>query len=132
MDFDENNGSQVEKSGLYEIGDEIHLHAIRRMGVGHFLPVEAPLVAQGEGQCSTHVEPSPTQDPQASEEQTKGPQPCDLDQGEDQPWDGSAPSDVLDQAHPSDVAQDQGQAHRGGQGQKNVPPQLSIEDILER
>ena len=36
--------------------------AIRRMGVGLYLPIEDPLVVEGEGQCSTQVEPSPTQD----------------------------------------------------------------------
>ena len=37
--------------------------AIRRMGVGFYLPVEEHLLAEGEGQSSTQVEPSPTQDP---------------------------------------------------------------------
>ena len=39
-------------------------------------------------QCSTQVEPSPTQDPHASEEQGEGPQPNEQDQGQDQPQDG--------------------------------------------
>ena len=34
MEFDENNGSQVEQSGLCDVGDEIPPQAIRRMGVG--------------------------------------------------------------------------------------------------
>ena len=73
MEFDENNGSQVEQSGTCDVGDEIPPQAIRRMGVGHILPIEEPLVAEGEGQCSTQVEPSPPQDPHASEEQSEGP-----------------------------------------------------------
>ena len=75
VEFDENNGSQVEQSGTCDVGDEIPPQAIRRMGIGHILPIEEPLVAEGEGQCSTQVEPSPPQDPHASEEQSEGPQP---------------------------------------------------------
>ena len=59
VEFDENNGSQVEQSGTCDIGDEIPPQAIRRMGIGQILPFEEPLVAEGEGQCSTQVEPSP-------------------------------------------------------------------------
>ena len=58
-----------------DVSDEIPPQAIIRMGVGYILPIEEPLVAEGEGQCSTQVEPSPTQDPHASEEQSEGPQP---------------------------------------------------------
>ena len=53
VEFDENNGSQVEQSGTCDVGDEIPPQAIRRMGVGFILPIEEPLVAEGEGQCST-------------------------------------------------------------------------------
>ena len=56
----------MEQSGLCDVCDEISPQAIRRMGVGHFLPVEEPLVAEGEGQSFTQVEPSPTQDPQGN------------------------------------------------------------------
>ena len=91
MEFDENNGSQVEQSGTCDVGDEIPPQAIRRMGVGFILPIEEPLVAEGEGQCSTQVEPSPTQDPHASEEQSEGPQPREQDQGQDQSQDGDDP-----------------------------------------
>ena len=58
------------------------------MGIGQILPFEEPLVAEGEGQCSTLVEPSPHQDPHASEEQSEGPQPREQDQGQDPPQDG--------------------------------------------
>ena len=75
VEFDENNGSQVEQSGTCDVGDEIPPQAIRRMGVGFILPIEDPLVAEEEGQCSSHVEPSPTQGPHASKEQSEGPQP---------------------------------------------------------
>ena len=59
VEFDENNGSQVEQSGLCDVGDEIPPQAIRRMGIGQILPIEEPLVAEGEGQCSTQVEHHP-------------------------------------------------------------------------
>ena len=71
MEFDENNGSQVEQSGLCGVGDEIPPLAIIRMGVGQTLPIEEPLVAEEEVQCSTHVEPSPRLDPHASDKQNK-------------------------------------------------------------
>ena len=98
--FDENNGSQVEQSGTCDVGDEIPPQAIRRMGVGFILPIEEPLVAEGEGQCSTQVEPSPSLVPHASEEQIEGPQPSEQDQGQDQPHgDGDAPNNAEDQVH---------------------------------
>src|SRR3954469_67944 len=83
MEFDEHNGSQVGQSDLNDVGDEIPPEAIRRMGVGHVLPVEEPLVAEGEGQCSTQVEPSPPQDQQANQEQDEGPLVTEQDQGQD-------------------------------------------------
>src|SRR4051812_14117703 len=98
MEFDEHNGSQVGQSDLNDVGDEIPPEAIRRMGVDHFLPVEEPLVVEGEGQCSTHVEPSPPQDQQANQEQDEGPISTEQDQGQDQVIDdGVAPND--DQIH---------------------------------
>ena len=107
MEFDKNNGSQVEQSGTCDVGDEIPPQSIRRMGIGHILPIEEPLVAEGEGQCSTQVEPSPTQDPHASEEQSEGPQPREQDQGQDQPQDGGEPpSDAQGQVLRSELVQD--------------------------
>ena len=35
VEFDENNGSQVEQSGTCDVGDEIPPQAIRRMGIDH-------------------------------------------------------------------------------------------------
>jgi hypothetical protein len=55
--FDENDGSHVEKSGVCYVGDEIPPRAIRRMGVGHLIPIEGHLLEEGEGLCSTQVEP---------------------------------------------------------------------------
>ena len=37
--FDENNGSQVEQSGTCDVGDEIPPQAIKKMGIGHILPI---------------------------------------------------------------------------------------------
>src|SRR3954462_12461666 len=73
MEFDEHNGSQVGQSDLNDVGDEIPPENIRRTGVGHFLPVEEPLVAEGEGQFSTQVDPSPPQDQQANQKQDEDP-----------------------------------------------------------
>jgi hypothetical protein len=64
MRFDKNDGSRVEKSGVCDVGDEIPPRAIRRMGVGHLIPIEEHLLAEGEGLCSSQVEPSPSQAPQ--------------------------------------------------------------------
>ena len=38
------------------------------MGVGFYRPVEEPLVAEREGQCSIQVEPSSTQENLANKE----------------------------------------------------------------
>jgi hypothetical protein len=46
--FDENDGSHVEQRGVFDVGDEIPPLAIRRMGVGHLIPVEEHLLAEGE------------------------------------------------------------------------------------
>ena len=79
VEFDENNGSQVEQSGTCDVGDEIPPQAIRRMGVGFILPIEEPLVAEGEGQCSTPMEPSSVEDPQEhGHGQASSPQASDL------------------------------------------------------
>ena len=118
MEFDENNGSQVEQSGTCDVGDEIPPQAIRRMGVGFILPIEEPLVAEGEGQCSTQVEPSPTQDPHASEEQSEGPQPREQDQGKDLSQDdGEPPNDAQGQVLPLEQVQDHEQAQDQEQDQ---------------
>ena len=109
------------------------------MGIGHILPIEEPLVAEGEGQCSTQVEPSPTQDPHASEEHSEGPQPQEQDQGKDQPQDGDdSPNDAqgqvlpLDQVQDQEQAQDLEQAQDGAQDDQVTAPQLTTEDELER
>src|SRR4051812_37881665 len=111
MEFDEHNGSQVGQSDLNDVGDEIPPEAIRRMGVGHFLPVEEPLVVEREGQCSTHVEPSPRQDLQ---EQDEGPLSTEQDQGQDQIIDdGVAPNDDQDHVLVQGQAQDDEQVLDG-------------------
>ena len=51
-------------------------------------------MVEGEGQCSTHVEPSPPQDQQANQEQNEGSPSTEQDEGQDQPIDdGDAPND---------------------------------------
>ena len=139
VEFDENNGSQVEQSGTCDVGDEIHPQAIRRMGFGYILPIEEPLVAEGEEQCSTQVEPSPTQDPQAFEEQSEGPQPDEQGQVQDQSQDGGEPPNdaqgqVLssEQDQDQEESQDQDQAPDVAQDDQLSAPQLSLEEQLER
>ena len=103
------------------------------MGVGHILPIEEPLVAEGEGQCSTQVEPSPTQDPHASEEQSEGPQPNEQDQGQDQPQDGGEPPiDAQGQVLPLEQVQEQEQAQDDAQDDQVTTPRLTPEEELER
>lgn len=60
MVFEENDGSCAEQVGVCDADVEIPQDAIRRMGMGFFRPIEEPLVADREGQCSTHIEPSST------------------------------------------------------------------------
>jgi hypothetical protein len=72
--FDKNDGSRVEQSGVCDVGDEIPSQAIRRMGVGHLIPIEEHLLAEEERLCSTQVEPSPSQAQQAPQG------PCDANQ----------------------------------------------------
>ena len=109
--------------------------ALRRMGVGHILPIEEPLVAEGEGQSSTQVEPSPTQDPHTSEEQSEGPQPSEQDQPQDG---GEPPSDAQGRFLPSEQVQDQEQpqdqeqAQDGTQDDQVNPPPSTSEEELER
>jgi hypothetical protein len=134
--FDENDGSRVEQSGVCDVGDEIPPHAIRRMGVGHLIPIEEPLLAEGEGQCSTQVEPSlsqPQKAPQgpidANQRKIQDPQPNEHDQDQDQE-DSGEPSPMVDQGQ----AQDDEQAHYDGQdedqngGDDQVTSQESLEE----
>ena len=104
------------------------------MGIGHILPIEEPLVAEGEGQCSTQVEPSPPQDPHASKEQSEGPQPREQDQGQDQPQDGGEPlNDAQGQVLPLEQVQDHEQAQDGAQDdQVNLPPSTPEEELERR
>ena len=45
------------------------------MGIGEIIPIEGHLLAEGEGLCSTQVEPSPTpNDTQAIQEYAQNPQ----------------------------------------------------------
>lgn len=108
VEFDKHNGSQMEQSGTCDVGDEIPPQAIIRMGVGFILPIEEPLVTEGEGQCSTQVEPSPTQGPHASEEQHEGPHPQENDHRQDHAQDGvDTSSDAQGQVLSSEQVQEQ-------------------------
>jgi hypothetical protein len=117
--FDKNDGSRVEQSGVCDVGDEIPPRAIRRMGVGHLIPIEEHLLAEGEILCSTQVEPSPSQAPQASQcptdanqRQALDPHPNEHGQDQDQ-VDGGESSPAVDQGQ----AQDDEHAHVDEQAQ---------------
>src|SRR3954469_2839006 len=134
MEFDEHNGSQVGQSDLNDVGDEIPPEAIKRMGVGYFLPVEEPLVAEGEGQCSTQVEPSPPQDQQANQEQDEGPLVTELDQGQDQGpliEEGVTPNDDQDQVLAQGQPQDDDQVLVGAPSSEEGPSAPSQEALEE-
>ena len=134
MEFDEHNGSQVGQSDLNDVGDEIPPEAIRRMGVGHFLPIEEPLVVEGEGQCSTKVEPSPPQDQQANQEQDEGPLVTEHDQGQDQGpliEEGVTPNDDQDQVLAQGQPQDDDQVLVGAPSSEEVPNAPSQEAMEE-
>jgi hypothetical protein len=72
--LDEDNGSYVGQSGVHHLGDKIPPQAIRRMGVGFFRLIKGHLLDEGEGQCSTQVEPSPTEHPQDLNQRVAHPQ----------------------------------------------------------
>jgi hypothetical protein len=122
--FDENDGSRVEKSGVCDVGDEIPRQAIRRMGVGHLIPIEEHLLAEGEGLCSTQVEPSPSQAQQApqgpidaNQIQALDPHPSEQGQDQDQVDDGeSSPMVDQGQAQDDEHAQVDEKAQVEGQG----------------
>src|SRR4051812_24149438 len=132
VEFDEHNGSQVGQSDLNDVGDEIPPEAIRRMGVGHFLPVEETLVAEGEGQRSTQVDPSPPQDQQANQEQDEGPLDTEQDQGQNHIIDeDDAPNDDQDQVLIQGKAQDDERVLDGSPSSEDVPTEPSQEAMEE-
>lgn len=62
VEFKETNDSQVELGDACVVGDEIPQDAIGRMRIGLHRPIEVPLMANREEQCSTQVEPSLSQE----------------------------------------------------------------------
>ena len=79
------------------------------------------------------MEPSPTQDPHASEEHSEGPQPNEQDQGQDHPQDGGEPPhDAQGQVLTTEQVQDQEQAQDDAQDDQVTAPQLTTEEELER
>ena len=86
MKFDEDNGSQGGRIDYGVVGGEIPPIVIRRMGIGEIIPVEGHLLTEGEGLCSTQVEPSPTPiDTQAIREDAPSPQVNEQGQAQDPP-----------------------------------------------
>jgi hypothetical protein len=56
----------MEQSGVSDVGDKIPPRSISRIGVGHLIPIEEQLLPEVERQCSTQVEPSPSQAQQST------------------------------------------------------------------
>ena len=82
---------------------------------------------------STLGEPSPTEGPHASEEQSEGPQPQEQGQGQGQSQDGVVTSsDDQGQVLSSEQVQDQEQAQDDSQDDQVTAPQLTTEEELER
>jgi hypothetical protein len=144
--FDENDASNVKQVKLGDVGDVMPPEAIRRMGVDFYLPIEEHLLAEGEGQCSTQVEPSPSQDQQAPQhdpcqEQTRDPptpsslkahtSALDDDQGQaqDQAQDGATPSIGQSQ---DQIGQDEGQNRDDDGGDDQVDSQETLEEAQTR
>jgi hypothetical protein len=140
--FDENGGSRVEQSGVCDVSDKIPPRAIRRMGVGYLIPIEEHLLAEGEGLCSTQVEPSPSQAPQVSQgpidaNQRQAPDHHPREQGQDQNQvDGGESSPTVDQgqaqndehAHVDEQAQVEGQGEDKISGDDQVVSQEYFEE----
>jgi hypothetical protein len=140
--FDENDGFCVEQRGVFDVGDEMPPLAIRRMGVGHLIPIEEHLLAEREGICSTQVEPSPSQTQQAphgpfnaSQRQAQDPQPSEHDQDQDHEHGGdSSPSGDRGHAQDDEKAQveeqalDEGQGENQNRGDDQVASQESLEE----
>jgi hypothetical protein len=65
MEFEENNGSQVEQVVSCDVGCEESSQAIKSMGIGVVLPKESKLMRppprDGDDSSSTQVEPSSSQ-----------------------------------------------------------------------
>jgi hypothetical protein len=144
--FDENDGSRVEQSGVCDVGDEIPPRAIRRMCVGHLIPIQEHLLAEGEGLCSTQVEPSPSQAPQpsqgpidANQRQALDPHPSEQGQYQDQ-LDGGESSPTVDQgqaqddehAHVDEQAQVEGQGEDQNSGDDQGVSQETFEEAQAR
>jgi hypothetical protein len=140
MGFDENDSSHVEQSGVCDVGDEIPPQAIRRMGVGHLIPIEEHLLAEGEGLCSTQVELSPSQGLiDANQRQALDPHPSKQGQDQDQ-VNGGKSSPTVNQgqaqdnehAHVDEQAQVESQDEDQNSGHDQVVSQETLEEAQAR
>ena len=124
--FDENHESLVRQDGVCDPSDEIPPKAIGRMGVGFHLPIEDPLMDEGEGPSSTQVEPSLSQDhlaPQGPTFLAQAPSSSsEASHAHDSP---SSKEQALHQQHqpPHDGAPPQGTSHGQALHQPHQPPQ---------
>jgi hypothetical protein len=111
------------------------------MGVGHLIPIEEHLLAEGEGLCSTQVELSPSQAPQVSQGQIDANQRQALDphrseQGQDQDQvDGGESSPTVNQGQAQDDehahVDEQGQVESQGEDQNSGDDQVVSQETLE-
>jgi hypothetical protein len=113
------------------------------MGVGYLIPIEEHLLAEGEGLCSTQVEPSSSQAPQgpidANQRQALDPHPSEQGQGQYQVDNGDS-SPMVDEgqaqddehAHVDDQAQVEGQGEDQNSGDDQVASQESFEEAQAR
>jgi hypothetical protein len=122
----------LEQSGVCDVADKIPPQAIR-MGVRHLIPIEEHLLAEGEGLCSTQVEPSPSQALQApqglidaNQRQALDPHPSkqgqdqdQVDSGESSPMvdQGQAQDDVHSHVHEQAQVEGQGKDQNSGDDQ---------------
>jgi hypothetical protein len=110
------------------------------MGVGHLIPIEEHLLVEGEGLCSTQVEPSPSQAQQApqgpidaNQRKAQDPQRSEHDQDQDQVHGGdSSPMGDQGQAQVDEQAQDEGQGKDQNHGGDQGVSQESFEEAQAR
>jgi hypothetical protein len=119
MHFDENNGSHVGQGCVCDVDDVISCYAIRRMGVGFFLPIEEHLLVEGEGPCSHRVEPSSSQYQRAPQDQANNEETHDAPSSDHDNDQDLLSINVHSPSHDQDQSQneDQGQAQVENKGQ---------------
>jgi hypothetical protein len=112
------------QGGVCDVDDVIPPDAIRRMGVGFYLPIEEHLLAKGEGPCSHRMEPSSSQPQQTPQDQANNEETQDAPSS-DHDNDQYLPSS---NEHSPSLDQDQSQNEVQGQAQVENQGQVHNED----